>query len=348
MAIWEPLIGGINSLFISLLNSNKYTRKILTTLGEPYLAGHTLHEGLEAIRHSYQRRQRYSTFDILGEEAKTATEAQMYIHIYKQAIRRLYEQFKDQYETADHPHQRPASVSVKPSSICVVTERNPVLQVDESTSLSSQLEKIVTSAYNNNMDVTLDMEDHCWTTASLDAAQQLWRKGAENLGIVLQSRLYRTEQDIQHYLLDSTYPFHKGELRVRICIGAYNEPKEIAIRNKLKMKARLVQQVETLLRAGIYVEIATHDPMVLNYIQHKIIYGNGIPPQRYEFQFLRGVRWGEIMGKQFRELGCVVRDYMPVELTPGEGLNYMIRRLKANPGLVWNGVKNVGMKVRKR
>ncbi|MEK6950609.1 MAG: hypothetical protein AABX13_02705 [Nanoarchaeota archaeon] len=162
MSLSERLLETVNALFISLLDSNRYTRRIIRGLGEPYLAGHSLEEGLEAIRHSYQR----AAF-----------------HFSKQFW---------EYETA---------------------------------------EKIVKFAYDRNLDVTLDMEDHCWTTASLEAAQQLWKRGADNLG------------------------------------------------------------------------------------------------------------------KYFRELGCIVRDYMPVELTPGEGLNYMVRRLKANPGLVWNGMKNAMEKV---
>lgn len=347
----ETLLSGLNSAFLSFLDSNKYTRKILAALGEPYLAGHSLAEGLEAIRHSYQRRQRYSTFDILGEEARSRIEAEMCIRNYRKAISNFYQMFSGEYDIAEHPHRRPVSVSVKPSSICLVTEQNPVLQLDEDTALPGQLEKIVKFAAEHNVDVTLDMEDHRWTTASLDAAQQLWQKGAaySNLGIVLQSRLYRTEQDIQHYLLESSYPFPKEKLRVRLCIGIYNEPGQLATRNKSEMKDRLVQHAETLLQAGVYTEIATHDPVVLRYIFNKIIYGQGIQPDRYEFQFLRGVHHGEKMGKYFRELGCVVRDYMPVEVSPGEGMAYMLRRLKSNPSLVWNGVKNVvGRKVEKK
>ncbi len=347
MSLSERFLETVNSLLISLLDSNRYTRKIIQRLGEPYLAGHSLDEGLEAIRHSYQRRQRYSTFDILGEEARTPMEGEVYLDLYRWAILCFHKQFWE-YETAQHPHQKPVSISVKPSSLGVVTERNPVLRLHEDTSLSRQLEKIVKFAYDRNLDVTLDMEDHCWTDKSLEVAQDLWKRGAENLGIVLQSRLYRTEQDIQHYLLDSDYPFPKEKVRVRMCLGAYNEPEEIATRKKLEMKARLVQHVDTLLRAGVYTEIATHDPLVIDYLQQNIIFPQQISPERYEFQFLRGVYWGERMGRQLREAGYVVRDYMPVELSPGEGTAYMLRRLKANPGLLWNGVKNVAERMVRR
>lgn len=340
MSLSDRLLETLNSLFISFLDSNRYTRKIIQRLGEPYLAGHNLLEGIQAIARNYEKRHRYSTFDILSEEAHSAEEALMTVRTYQQAIELLPESFR--YDHAgNHPHSRPVSISVKPSSICLVTERNPVLRIEERPSLSRNLERIVKAAYEGRMDVTLDMEDHCWTDKSLEVAQELWRKGAENLGIVLQSRLNRTEQDIQERILDCEYPFPREKLRVRMCIGVYNEPNEIATRKKYEMKVRLVKEVALLLRAGMYVEIATHDWRVIDYLRDNVIAHFQIPPDRYEFQFLKGVHLGEKMGGYLQELGYVVRDYMPVELSEGEGTTYMFRRLKSNPGLMWNGLKNV-------
>ncbi len=127
---FNRLLETLNSLFISFLDSNRYTRKIIQRLGEPYLAGHNLLEGLQAIARNYEKRHRYSTFDILGEEAHTPEEALMCVRTYQQAIELLPESFR--YEHAGtHPHSRPVSISVKPSSICLVTERNPVLRIEE-------------------------------------------------------------------------------------------------------------------------------------------------------------------------------------------------------------------------
>ena len=122
-------------------------------------------------------------------------------------------------------------------------------------------ERIVKYAKENGIDVTLDAEEHDWTNLSLNAAKKLWDEGYNNLGIVLQSRLNRTEKDvadIKEIVSKYDEDFRK-KLRVRACIGTYKEPPEIAATEDKEIKKRLVDRIKELFEAGVYVEIATHD-----------------------------------------------------------------------------------------
>src|SRR3989338_23305 len=88
------------------------------------------------------------------------------------------------------------SVSLKPSAICAVDEDGHTHRESEET-LVERLTQIVALAETKGVRVTLDMEDQYWTTATLKYAKELWKTGRKNFGIVLQSRLDRTQDDIQ-------------------------------------------------------------------------------------------------------------------------------------------------------
>lgn len=340
----DHFISGINSLFLSVLNSNLYTRKIIGKLGEPYLAGHSLEEGLENIVKHYQEQQRYSTFDILGEEAVAAQDVAQYLNAYSQTL----DFIGNNFPYGDSPRNRPASLSVKPSTICLAVKSDSTVSINETTPLARQVEILAARAQKNGLDLTIDMEDHRWTDATLEAAQHVWKSGYDNLGIVLQSRLYRTQRDIVDRIIVPHYPFPKENLRVRSCIGVYRESRTIATRNKKEMKERLWRRLEELFNTGVYVEIATHDHQLVHRLIDELILPGHYPPTRYEFQFLKGVYNGEKLGQELRAAGHTVRDYMPVELHDGDGTPYMFRRLKANPELLVNGMKNMVQKIFKR
>ena len=68
--------------------------------------------------------------------------------------------------------------------------------------------------------VRIDMEDRHTTQATLDFFAVL-RRDFENVGVVLQSYLHRTLDDIE------SLPAHSN---VRLCKGIYVEPEAIALR----------------------------------------------------------------------------------------------------------------------
>ena len=86
--------------------------------------------------------------------------------------------------------------------------------IDRSMALDNA-RRICEGARNAGATVTLDMEDHTTTDATLEVVREL-RLDFPDTGAVLQSYLRRTEADCR----DLAY----AGSRVRLCKGAYNEP----------------------------------------------------------------------------------------------------------------------------
>ena len=221
----------VNSVLINAMLSNKFGRKIFASIAENYLAGHSIEDGIKAVD-EFSNQRRYSTVDILGEAALTLDQADRYMDSYFKII--------DHVDNLGHFGVSRATISVKPTAICAVND--DLTKVKEETPLFERLENILGYAKERNLNVTLDMEDRHWTDISLDTAAKLWDIGYDNLGIVLQSRLHRTGKDIEDFLKDTDYKIPKEKIRVRACIGIYNEPKEFAVTSKKKAKKKVNQK----------------------------------------------------------------------------------------------------------
>ncbi len=147
--------------------------------------------------------------------------------------------------------------------------------------------------------VRIDMEGSKHTQRTIDMFRQL-RRTHENVGIVLQAYLHRTEQDVKEAI--------KRHDRVRICKGAYKEPPAIAFQDMDDIRASYRRCAELLLDGGNYPAIATHDESL---VKHAIVYARQqkIPPARFEFQMLYGLRprrWDELVAA-----GYNMRVYVP-------------------------------------
>jgi proline dehydrogenase len=178
------------------------------------------------------------------------------------------------------------------------------------------------------------MEDNSFTDMTLDIFRAL-NKDHPTFGTVLQSRLFRTDDDIISL---------KGlNARIRICIGIYNEPKEIALQSKSEMKRKLLQQVELLFKEGHYPEIATHDEAVINEaidIAEKL----NIKKDQYEVQMLMGVP-KQAFQDELIQNGILVRLYVPFAQKWKYATAYCKRRLAANPAMAAYIFKNILQKI---
>jgi proline dehydrogenase len=134
---------------------------------------------------------------------------------------------------------------------------------------------------------------------------------------VLQSYLYRTEQDLTD-LLD-----YKPNLR--LVKGAYLEPPEVAYPEKRDVDANYVRLAERMLTHGGYTAIATHDERI---IEHVIDFTRrcAISPDRFEFQMLYGVR-------PQLQVRLVRAGYRVLVATPfgPDWYRYLMRRLAERP-----------------
>ena len=182
--------------------------------------------------------------------------------------------------------------------------------------------------------VTLDMEDHPFTDMTLDIFRAI-REEFPTFGTVLQSRLFRTDKDIQS--------IQGLNARIRICIGIYNEPKDIALQNKPEMKKKMLEQTEILFKEGHYPEIATHDQAL---IDESINIAERLNKNKdqYEVQMLMGVPMAAYQDKLIKN-GIRVRLYVPFAEKWKYATAYCKRRLAANPAMAAYILKNMAQKI---
>jgi proline dehydrogenase len=125
---------------------------------------------------------------------------------------------------------------------------------------------------------------------------------------------------------------------VRLCIGIYREPAEVALQEKADMKAKLFECVQLLLDRGHYPEIATHDePLIRRCLDH--LDRQGVPKTAYEFQMLLGVPRTELQ-QEIVQRGQTMRLYVPFAEDWKYAVHYMKRRLAANPAMALMVMKN--------
>jgi proline dehydrogenase len=123
---------------------------------------------------------------------------------------------------------------------------------------------------------------------------------------------------------------------VRLCKGAYNEPANVAMPNKADVDASYVKLMKQLLDRGKYPALATHDDRI---VEQALAYtkGQGIGPERFEFQMLYGIR--RDLQKRVLDSGHRLRLYVPY----GEAwYPYFMRRLAERPANVWFLLKSAG------
>lgn len=186
--------------------------------------------------------------------------------------------------------------------------------------LRSNVVRILDVAREHDIFVRFDMEGTPHTQRTLDFFRSLWDDGYRNIGVVLQSYLFRTPHDAtQASLLGA---------RVRLCKGAYREPPEYAHQPKNAVDAAFVDVMKTLVSDGVYPGIATHDPAMID-ATTAYTRKHDIPNSGWEFQMLYGVRRDlqhSLLGQ-----GYNVRIYVPF----GEAwYPYLMRRLAERPANV--------------
>lgn len=187
---------------------------------------------------------------------------------------------------------------------------------------------VVEEAARRGNFVRVDMEDSPVTQVTLDIFRRLRAEfDLNSVGIVVQSYLRRTEQDVKELL--------EIPARIRLCKGAYNEPPEVAFPDKADVDENYIRCMKLLLSSGTYHGIATHDERMIEATK-AYAREQGIGPEAFEFQMLYGVRRDLQFGLA-RE-GYNVRVYVPYGKT---WYPYFMRRLAERPANVWFVLKNM-------
>jgi proline dehydrogenase len=188
------------------------------------------------------------------------------------------------------------------------------------------VEKIVARAAELDNFVRIDMEDTPYTTITIDIAKDLYKKYG-HVGTVIQSYLYRSEQDVQD--LGALH------MNLRIVKGAYKEPANLAYPRKADVDENYKKLVALHLKNGNYTAIATHDENMIAWAQ-RFVTEHNIPRTQFEFQMLYGVRMNR--QEELAREGYKVRCYVPY----GEmWYPYFTRRLAERPANVGFILKNL-------
>jgi proline dehydrogenase len=264
-----------------------------------FVAGETLAQAVRAIA-ELNKAGIKATFDQLGENVDSVQAANAAADSYLRILDKIVESKID------------SNVSLK------LTQMG--LDVDENACFRN-VGRICEHARDLNNFVRLDMESSAYTDRTLEMFRRLWHEaGYRNVGVVLQSYLYRTEGDVRE--------MNDLGARVRLCKGAYNEPEEVAFPKKADVDANYARLTKLLLTKGNYPGIATHDTRLIEYTK-KFAASRAIPPDKFEFQMLYGIR-RELQGELVRQ-GYNMRVYVPYGK---EWYPYFMRRLAERPANV--------------
>ncbi len=285
-----------------------------------FVAGEKLEEAIQAVVRLNQEGFN-ATLDHLGEHTST-----------DQKARKATDDILAIIDSIDNSKAQ-ASVSIKLTQIGLAVDNN-LCEIN--------LEKILSYADQKGNFIRIDMEDSPWIDNTLDLYWKMRNDHKHhNVGLVIQSYLYRSVQDVENLM--------SAGGKVRLCKGAYKEPKEIAYPKKLDVDTNFDRITKLLIDGAIQsgseevdgsgkippiCAIASHDQDRLDYAKN---YARevGLSKKDLEFQMLYGIR--RELQNQCVEEGYPVRIYIPYGT---EWYPYFTRRLAERPANLWFFISN--------
>jgi len=263
-----------------------------------FVAGETLDEAVAVLRALNERGLRANT-TILGEHVGDEAGAAEVAAAYEEVLRRL------------------ASERLRANVALKLTH----LGLDLGEDLAAgHLGRLLAVAAQLGLFVRIDMEESARVDATLRVYRRLRGEGHENVGVVLQSYLYRSEDDLAALL-----PLAPN---VRLVKGAYREPPSVAYPRKADVDAAYVRLLERALVGAAFTAVATHDRRL---IDHALAFtaAHGVPRERFQLQMLYGVR-------PQLQLELARRGFDVLVATPfgPDWYPYLMRRLAERPANV--------------
>lgn len=303
-------------LILIYLSHSTWARELISSLpiarrvARRFVAGESIEEAMAATQ-ALNARGMMVTLDYLGESVTDKEIAAA----SRDEILRLLDRIK---ETGVE-----ANVSVKLSQLGLRIQKDFALE---------NLRQILSRAQEYGNKIRIDMEESELVDVTLDIYRTVRdQMGFQNVGVVIQSYLYRSERDVSKLIGEGAW--------VRLCKGAYAEPPDIAFSNKADTDANYVKLTQMMLgdnarKNGVYLGIATHDEKM---IQAALDYAGriGISPTEYEFQMLYGIR--RDLQEDLVAQGYRVRTYVPYGTA---WYPYFVRRLAERPANLWFFISN--------
>lgn len=286
-----------------------------------FVAGESIPDAIRVIQELNQKGI-VATLDQLGEHTTTAEEA---THSTEGILEIL-----DEIDKADVK----SNVSIKLTQIG--------MGLDDSLCLEN-LTRILHRAKGYKNFVRIDMEDSPYTDTTIELLNSTLSDGfnIQTVGLVVQSCLYRTEEDTRKLL-------ERG-VRFRLVKGAYSEPPDKAYPKKADVDANFDLLTKILIDAAMEAQspglsedgrippvpaIGTHDEKRIDFAKQyaeKV----GLPKEALEFQMLYGIR--RDLQEQLAAEGYPVRVYVPFGT---HWYPYFMRRLAERPANIWFFISN--------
>lgn len=275
-------------------------KKLVWIFSKRYIAGTNLSQAV-SVASSLNKEGYLVTIDLLGEFITDLSEATKNKEEYLNIIDTI------QANNID------GNYSLKPTMFGLLLDKEVAYK---------NIREIVIKAVSYNNFIRIDMEDSSCVDMEIDIFRRLKKEFPNNVGLVMQSYLHRTMDDLK-----SMMDMHSSEnpLNFRLCKGIYVEPASIAYKKYEVINAHFLENLEFLLKNGVYVGIATHD---INLVEgaFKLITKYNVPSDKYEFQMLYGVT--PALRKSIIDKGHRLRVYVPFGK---DWFAYSTRRLKENP-----------------
>jgi proline dehydrogenase len=284
---------------LTLLSRSATLKRLASTYGmatprsfaRRFIAGERVEEAIEVSR-ALQGKGLYLTLDYLGESVATTSQATAAVREYERVIEAVVAAGIER------------NLSLKLSQLG--------LAIDKATCVDN-MRRILEPAQRHDFFVRIDMENSPYTEVTLEIFETLWQLEHRNIGVVLQSYLYRTERDLRR--------MNELGARVRLVKGAYKEPSAVAYQQAADIHAAYLRQMRLLLDHGTYPAFATHDETLLREVRSYAA-ERGMTHDRFEFQMLYGIR--RDLQTSLAAEGYRMRIYVPFGK---EWFPYFMRRL---------------------
>ncbi|MBX3045761.1 MAG: proline dehydrogenase family protein [Anaerolineales bacterium] len=311
--------------FLIYLSQADWARRLIMSLGvsrrmaRRFVAGDELSDALHAVR-KLNNDGMLATLDLLGEHTADAAAANASTARIVDAIQQIAESGVR------------SGVSIKLTQLG--------LKLDLAL-VESNLRQILQAANAHQVFVRIDMEDSPWVDTTLTLYRKMRAEGLQNVGVVIQSYLYRSEADVLALIAERA--------RIRVVKGAYMEPPDRAFPEKADVDAAYDRLADLLLHAGHAVPavsgaagpwppmlaVASQDAKRIEFAkQHAAELG--IPKEQVEFQMLFGIR--RDLQQALAAEGYPVRIYVPYGR---EWYPYFMRRLAERPANLWFFLTNL-------
>jgi len=272
-------------------------KAIIRKVSSKYIAGEELEDAVRVTKQLMELGG-MSTIDVLGEFVTTKEMALHEKSMCHKVLEAIYSNKLESY------------LSVKPTSLG--------LDIDFDFAYEN-IKELVDRAKNLGIFVRLDMENSPYTDKTFELFKKLRGEGYQNVGIVIQAYLYRSEQDIKNLA--------EYKPSIRLCKGIYRESPSIAIQDKQGIRENYKKLLKLILDLDLYPAIATHDDILIDYALD-LIKERKLNREDYEFQMLLGVR--EERRNELLRSGHRLRVYVPFGK---DWYGYSTRRLKENPDI---------------